>query len=49
LGDPAIEFTTTPANVMRYASFMHGIGTLGQLPGRWQDLFFPEVHHLPGG
>lgn len=49
LGDPAIEFSTTPANVMRYASFMHGIGTLGQLPQRWQDLFFPEVHHLPGG
>lgn len=48
LGDPAIAFTTTPANVMRYATFMHEIGTLGQLPERWQDLFFPEVHDLPG-
>jgi NitT/TauT family transport system substrate-binding protein len=48
LRDPAIEFTTVPANFMRYATFMHGIGTLGQLPASWQDLFFPEVHHLPG-
>ena len=48
LSDPAIEFTTTPANVMRYATFMHEIGTLNQLPERWQDLFFPEVHNLSG-
>jgi NitT/TauT family transport system substrate-binding protein len=49
LRDPAIEFTTVPANVMRYATFMHTIGTLNQLPARWQDLFFPEIHDLPGG
>lgn len=49
LRDPAIQFSTVPANFMRYASFMHGIGTLGQLPARWQDLFFPEIHAQPGG
>ncbi len=49
LGDPAIEFTTVPANVMRYATFMYAIGTLDQLPERWQDLFLPEIHNLPGG
>lgn len=48
LSDPAIEFTTTPANVMQYATFMHTIGTLNQLPESWQELFFPEIHHLPG-
>jgi NitT/TauT family transport system substrate-binding protein len=49
LRDPAIDFSTVPANFMRYATFMHGIGTLEQLPGSWQELFFPEIHHLPGG
>jgi NitT/TauT family transport system substrate-binding protein len=34
---------------MRYASFMHTIGTLSQLPASWQDLFFAEIHTLPGG
>lgn len=48
LRDPAIEFTTTPSNVLRYATFMRDIGTLSQAPERWQDLFFPEVHALPG-
>ena len=48
LRDPAIEFTTTPSNVLRYATFMHDIGTLGKAPERWQELFFPEVHALPG-
>lgn len=49
LQDPAINFSTVPANFMRYANFMHDIGTLGQVPAGWQDLFFPEIHHLPGG
>jgi len=48
LRDPAIEFTTTPANVLRYATFMHETGTLANAPARWQDLFFPEIHGLPG-
>lgn len=48
LRDPAIDFTTTPSNVLRYASFMHDIGTLSKAPERWQELFFPEVHALPG-
>lgn len=49
LRDPAIVFTTTPANVMRYAEFMAAIGTLSAPPASWQDLFFPEIHQLPGG
>jgi NitT/TauT family transport system substrate-binding protein len=49
LRDPAIDFTTVPANVMQYATFMHAIGTLGRLPASWQDLFLPEIHAQPGG
>jgi NitT/TauT family transport system substrate-binding protein len=48
LADPDIVFTTTPANVMRYAAFMHEIGSIGNLPASWRDLFFPEIHSAPG-
>lgn len=48
LADPEIEFTTTPANTMRYAEFMHSIGSIETLPSSWQDLFFPEIHDTPG-
>jgi NitT/TauT family transport system substrate-binding protein len=48
LRDPAIEFTTTPANLMKYASFMHDIGSIEHAPESWRDLFFPEIHDAPG-
>jgi len=46
--DPAVEFTTTPENVMKYARFMHSIGTLEHLPESWQELFFADIHGAPG-
>jgi NitT/TauT family transport system substrate-binding protein len=48
IGDPAVKFTTTPENVMKYAQFMHSIGTLKTLPNSWKELFFPEIHGAPG-
>lgn len=48
VGDPAVKFTTTPENVMKYAEFMHRIGTLKTLPSSWKDLFFKEIHGAPG-
>ncbi len=48
LRDPAIEFTTTPENVGKYAAFMHSIGSIDHLPESWRDLFFPEIHDAPG-
>lgn len=48
LADPEIEFTTTPQNTMRYAEFMHSIGSIDNLPMSWRDLFFPEIHDTPG-
>jgi len=48
LADPDIQFTTTPENTMRYAEFMHSIGSIENLPASWQDLFFSEIHDLPG-
>ena len=48
IGDPAVKFTTAPENVMKYAEFMHRIGTLETLPASWMDLFFSEIHGAPG-
>lgn len=48
LADPEIRFTTTPENVMKYAEFMHSIGSLDEQPADWRELFFPEIHQLPG-
>jgi NitT/TauT family transport system substrate-binding protein len=48
LSDPHIRFTTTPENVMKYADFMHSIGSIKNRPASWRDLFFPEIHAAPG-
>jgi NitT/TauT family transport system substrate-binding protein len=47
--DPDTDYTTTPRSVIRFAGFMHRIGTLKTLPASWKDVFFPEIHDLPGG
>jgi NitT/TauT family transport system substrate-binding protein len=49
LNDPDIRYTTTPENVMKYADFMAGVGSLKARPLSWQELFFPNIHHVPGG
>jgi NitT/TauT family transport system substrate-binding protein len=48
LSDPHIKFTTTPENVMKYADFMHRIGSIRNRPASWKDMFFPEIHGAPG-
>ena len=48
LRDPDIRFTTTPENTLKYAEFMHTIGSIENQPSSWRDLFFPEIHGAPG-
>ena len=48
LNEPGTEFTTTPKNVMKYADFMLKVGAIKVKPASWKDLFFPNVHNLPG-
>jgi NitT/TauT family transport system substrate-binding protein len=48
LNDPDTRFSTTPTGVLRYATFMHQAGTIPLKAASWKDLFFPEVHGLPG-
>lgn len=46
--DPENVFTTAPQNIMKYAEFMHRVGSAREKPGSWQDLFFPEIHAVAG-
>jgi NitT/TauT family transport system substrate-binding protein len=46
--DPDIEYTTTPANLMKHVEFMYRVGRLKHLPASWKDLFFAEAHDLNG-
>ena len=48
LNDPEIEFTMTPKNTLKYADFLHRIGSVKVKPDSWKDLFMPEAHGLPG-
>ena len=40
LNDPDISYQTEPQNVMKYARFMHSIGSLRNEPAAISDLFF---------
>ena len=46
--DPQVRYTLAPDRILPYAQFMHEVGTLKNRPQSWKDLFFPEVHDLPG-
>jgi NitT/TauT family transport system substrate-binding protein len=48
LNDPDIRFTQTPESVMKYATFMHQLGSIKNQPTSWKDLFLEPVHNLPG-
>ncbi len=45
---PQVRWTMVPENAMKFANFMHGVGTLRDLPTSWNELFFPEIHDLNG-
>lgn len=45
---PQVRWTMAPENSMKFANFMHSVGTLKQAPQSWRDLFFPEIHDLDG-
>lgn len=48
LNDPDIRFTTSPENLMTYANFMAEVGSIKNRPKAWQDMFFPDIHGVPG-
>ena len=46
--DPQVRYTLAPDRILPYAQFMHQVGTIKTRPQSWKDMFFPEVHDLPG-
>jgi NitT/TauT family transport system substrate-binding protein len=48
MSDPQIEYTLAPQRVLPFAEFMHEVGTLKSKPATWKDLFFEDIHDLPG-
>jgi len=45
---PENEWIMVPKKIMAYAEFMHRNGLLAAKPVRWQDVFFADIHALPG-
>lgn len=48
MNDPQIQYSLAPERTLKFAEFMYQVGTLKTKPSSWRDLFFPEVHNLPG-
>jgi NitT/TauT family transport system substrate-binding protein len=45
---PENEWTMVPKKVMAYADFMSRAGLIRVKPEHWQDVFFDDIHKLPG-
>ncbi len=45
---PDLRHTIVPLNTIKYAEFMHKIGSLKNKPASWKDYYFPEVHGVKG-
>ena len=45
---PDMEYTKVPNNVGKLVDFLHKIGSVRTKAQSWKDLFFAEVHSLPG-
>ena len=43
-----VRWTMAPESTLKYAEFMHSVGTIKAKPADWKELFFPEIHALPG-
>jgi len=48
LNDPEIRITMTPEQTLPIANFMNKTGTLKGKANSWKDMYFPELHNLPG-
>ena len=48
LNDPDVRFTTSPESMMTYAAFMAEVGSIKVKPKSWQEMFFPDIHGVPG-
>jgi NitT/TauT family transport system substrate-binding protein len=38
----------TPKKIMAYADYMARAKMIPAKPASWKDVFFPDIHNLPG-
>ncbi|WJR77279.1 ABC transporter substrate-binding protein [Bradyrhizobium sp. NP1] len=43
-----VTWTRVPQANLSFAKFMHRVGSIKADPESWKDLYFPEIHDLPG-
>jgi NitT/TauT family transport system substrate-binding protein len=48
INDKDYAYTLSPEKVFKTAVFMGKVGTIKDPPAKWQDMFFPDIHDLPG-
>jgi NitT/TauT family transport system substrate-binding protein len=48
VNDPQIEYSLLPKNTMKMVDFMYKAGTIKVKPATWQEMYFPNMHALPG-
>jgi NitT/TauT family transport system substrate-binding protein len=48
IADLQVSYQLAPRNTFPVAEFMHRIGRLKNKPNSWKDMFFPQIHGLPG-
>ena len=48
IGGKDVTWTQAPQANMTFARFMHQVGSIKASPESWKDLYFPEIHDLPG-
>ncbi|MBV8838055.1 MAG: ABC transporter substrate-binding protein, partial [Alphaproteobacteria bacterium] len=48
INDKDYAYTLSPEKVFKTAVFMGKVGTIKDPPAKWQDLFFADIHDLPG-
>jgi len=46
--DPGVEFSLIPHAVGKLTEFMYERNIIKVKPANWRELFFPEIHNLPG-
>jgi NitT/TauT family transport system substrate-binding protein len=48
ISDKDYAYTLSPEKVFKTAVFMGKVGSIKDTPAKWQDMFFPDIHDLPG-
>jgi NitT/TauT family transport system substrate-binding protein len=48
LESPDMKYSVTPSGSLTFVNFMYERGILKTKPSSWKELYFPNVHNLPG-